>query len=52
MKLILSDVLGINKMGLNAISIFLILFGIHWMVIISGVILGILSFAIPKRYLN
>jgi hypothetical protein len=52
MKIIVTDVLGMTKMFLKAISIFLILFGIHWMVIVTGAILGALSFAIPKRYLN
>jgi len=52
MKLILKDVIGIVKGFLGIISIFLILCGIHWILILSGVILGALYFAIPKRYLN
>ncbi|MDP4285924.1 MAG: hypothetical protein Q8891_16035 [Bacteroidota bacterium] len=43
---------GIFKIFIGAIALFLILFGIHWMAILAGIILGILYFIIPKRYLN
>ena len=52
MKLILRDTAGIAKIFLGAIATFLILFGIHWMAILSGIILGALYFVIPKKYLN
>jgi hypothetical protein len=52
MRLTLNDIVGIAKVFLGALSIFLILFGIHWIVIVSGVVLGALYYAIPKRYLD
>ena len=51
MKLILKDAVGIFKFFIGAIASYLILFGIHWMVILAGLVLGILYFAIPKKYL-
>jgi hypothetical protein len=52
MKLILKDMIGIAKELLGILSIFLILCGIHWMVVLSGVMLGASYFAIPKKYLS
>ena len=51
MKLILKDAVGIFKILIGIIAIFLVLFGIHWMAIITGVAIGIFYFAIPKKYL-
>jgi hypothetical protein len=51
MKLILKDAAGILKFFLGAIASYLILFGIHWMAILTGVVIGILYLAIPKKYL-
>jgi hypothetical protein len=45
----MKDALGIIKIFLGAIATFLIVFGIHWLAILAGVILGIIYFAIPKR---
>jgi hypothetical protein len=45
-------VFGLSKIFIGAMATFLILFGIHWIAILAGVILAILYFAIPKRYLN
>lgn len=52
MKHITRDIIGMSKVFLSMISIFLILFGIHWVAILSGVILGAVYFAIPKSYVN
>ena len=52
MKLSIRDALGILKVFMGAIAFFLIVFGIHWLAILAGVILGIMYFAIPKRYIN
>jgi hypothetical protein len=52
MKLILKDVAGIFKIFMGTLASFLVLFGIHWIAILAGVSLGILYFAIPKRYLR
>jgi hypothetical protein len=52
MRLLLKDIAGIAKFSLGVLSIFLILFGIHWILILSGIVLGALYYAIPKRYLN
>jgi hypothetical protein len=43
--------IGIAKLSFGALSVFLILFGIHWMIILSGLIFGVLYYAIPKKYL-
>jgi hypothetical protein len=50
MRLITKDIIGIVKFCLGALSVFLILFGIHWMLILGGVILGVLYYAIPAKY--
>jgi hypothetical protein len=51
MSITLKDIAGIAKICFGALSIFLILFGIHWMAILFGVALGVLYYAIPKKYL-
>ena len=48
----LKDVAGICKIFTGALAAFLILFGIHWIAILAGVVLGALYIIIPKRYLN
>jgi len=45
----MKDAPGIIKIFLGAIATFLIVFGIHWLAILAGVILGIIYFVIPKR---
>jgi hypothetical protein len=52
MKFDVKDALGIFKIFIGAIAFFLIVLGIHWLVILAGVILGIIYFVIPKRYIN
>ena len=52
MKINLAIVIGIFKIFIGAIALFLMVFGIHWIAILAGVILGVLYFIIPKRYLN
>ena len=51
MKIISKDLAGIFKILIGALAAFLILFGIHWIAILAGVVLGALYFLIPKRYL-
>jgi len=48
----MKDVLGLFKIFIGAIASFLIFCGIHWLAILVGVILGIVFFAIPKKYIN
>jgi len=48
----MKDAFVVFKIFIGAIAIFLILFGIHWLAILAGTILGIIYFAIPKKYLN
>ena len=48
----MKDVLGVFKIFIGAIACFLIVCGIHWLAILTGAILSILYFAIPKRYIN
>jgi len=48
----MKDALGVFKIFLGAIASLLIICGIHWLAILTGVILSILYFAIPKRYIN
>lgn len=52
MKLVLRDAIGLFKIFIGALASFLILFGIHWIVILAGIALGIFYFAIPKRYFH
>jgi hypothetical protein len=52
MKLFFGNAAGIFKIFIGALAAFLILFGIHWVAILAGVALGILYFAIPKRFLQ
>lgn len=51
MKLIIKDIAGIAKFCLGTLSVFLVFFGIHWILILCGVILGALYYAIPGKYL-
>lgn len=51
MKMILKDVAGICKILIGTLAVFLILFGIHWVAILAGIVLGALYFIIPKRHL-
>ena len=51
MNLILKDVAAIARICFGALSVFLILFGIHWMIILCGIVFGVLYYAIPKKYL-
>ena len=46
----LQNAAGIFKIFVGVLATFLILFGIHWIAILAGVALGIIYFAIPKRY--
>ena len=48
----LKDTIGIFKFFIGSLSVFLILFGIHWIALLAGIALGILYFAVPKKYLN
>ncbi|HET6225945.1 MAG TPA: hypothetical protein VFF27_06675 [Bacteroidia bacterium] len=48
----MKDALVVFKIFIGAIAIFLIVFGIHWLAILAGVILGIIYFVIPKKYIN
>jgi len=48
----MKDALVIFKIFIGAIAIFLIVFGIHWLAILAGAILGIIYFVIPKKYIN
>ena len=52
MKINLAIVLAVFKLFIGAIALFLILFGIHWIAILTGVMLGILYFVIPKKAVN
>ncbi len=52
MRFDIKDALGVFKIFIGAIASVLILFGIHWLAILAGVILGIMYFVIPKRYIN
>ena len=52
MRFNMKDAPGVFKIFIGAIAIFLILFGIHWLAILAGGILGIIYFTIPKRYIN
>jgi hypothetical protein len=49
MKINVAIVLAVFKFFIGAIALLLVLFGIHWIAILAGVILGILYFLIPKR---
>ena len=44
--------LGILKIFLGGMAVFLIVCGIHWIAILTGVILGAIYFALPKSLLN
>ena len=48
----MKDVLGVFKLFIGAIAFFLIVCGIHWLAILAGVILSIVFFTIPKKYIN
>ena len=48
----MKDVLGVFKIFIGAMASILIVCGIHWMAILAGVMLGIIYFVIPKRYIN
>jgi len=48
----MKDALVVLKIFIGAIAIFLIVFGIHWLAILAGAILGIIYFVIPKKYIN
>jgi len=48
----MKDALVVFKIFIGAIAIFLIVFGIHWLAILAGAILGIIYFVIPKKYIN
>jgi len=48
----MKDALVVFKIFIGAIAIFLIVFGIHWLVILAGGILGIIYFVIPKKYIS
>jgi hypothetical protein len=52
MRFNMQDVLGVFKIFIGATASFLIVCGIHWLAILAGVILGIIYFVIPKRYIN
>jgi len=49
MNISLKGFLEILKFFAGTIATFLILFGIHWIVILSGVVLGAVYFCIPKQ---
>ncbi len=51
MKFFLHDLIGLLKLFLGTVSAVLILFGIHWLIILTGVVLGICYLMIPNRYL-
>jgi len=48
----MKDALVVFKIFIGAIAIFLIVFGIHWLAILAGAILGLIYFVIPKKYIN
>jgi hypothetical protein len=48
----MKDALGIFKIFIGAIATFLIVFGIHWLAILAGAVLGIIYFVIPKKYIS
>jgi hypothetical protein len=48
----MKDALGIFKIFIGAIATFLIVFGIHWLAILAGAVLGIVYFVIPKKYIS
>ena len=48
----MKDALVVFKIFIGAIATFLIVFGIHWLAILAGAILGIIYFVIPKKYIN
>jgi len=48
----MKDALVVFKIFIVAIAIFLIVFGIHWLAILAGAILGLIYFVIPKKYIN
>lgn len=52
MNLTLKDIAGIAKICFGALSVFLVLFGIHWMLILCGILSGVFYYAIPKKYLH
>ena len=43
----LKDAAGICKVLIGALAVFLILFGIHWMAILAGIVLGAVYFIMP-----
>lgn len=49
MRYILKDAASLFKIFIGGIALFLILFGIHWIAIISGLILGGLYLLIPRK---
>ena len=49
MRMVLKDVAGICKVLTGALAVFLILFGIHWIAILAGIVLGTLYYALPHR---
>ena len=48
----MKDVLGVFKIFIGAIASFLTVCGIHWLTILAGVILSVVFFAIPKKYVS
>jgi len=48
----MKDAFGIFKIFIGAIATFLIVFGIHWLAILAGAVLGIIYFVIPKKYIS
>jgi len=48
----MKDALGIFKIFIGTIATFLIVFGIHWLAILAGAVLGIVYFVIPKKYIS
>ena len=49
MKLILRYALPYFKMFIGIMAAFLVLFGIHWIAISTGIVLGLLYIFIPKE---
>jgi hypothetical protein len=52
MRQSLKDIAGIARICFGALAVFLILFGIHWKIILCGIVFAILYYAIPKKYFN
>ena len=52
MRFDIKDALGVFKIFIGAIATFLIVFGIHWLAILAGAVLGIIYFVIPKKYIS